>query len=214
VNRTQIDGIPGSTTATIRQTHAADLAALSGFFAMLSPQTRFLRFFAPVTPTGAMLARLSGGAGGADGAGSADVVVAIVGGVIVGHAMAVDRAGLHGDHVTDIGVVVADVWQGQGIGSALVRALIIRAQGRGVTSLTMDVLHGNHQVLAMIAAHWRVERTDYCADCVSIQVHLPQHQQERPHPATGTRPPTARRPARPRAQSPARRSRALTGSRP
>jgi L-amino acid N-acyltransferase YncA len=211
VNRTQSDGIPGGTTATIRQAHAADLAALAGFFAMLSPQTRFLRFFAPVTPTGAMLARLSGGAGGA---GSADVVVAVVGGVIVGHAMAVDRAGLQGDHVTEIGVVVADVWHGQGIGSALVRALIIRAQGRGVTSLTMDVLHGNHQVLAMIAAHWRAERTDYCADCVSVRVHLPQHQRELPHPARGTRPSTARRPARPRAESPAGRSRALTGSSP
>jgi GNAT superfamily N-acetyltransferase len=210
VSRTQIDGARRGTTATIRQARETDLAALSGFFAVLSPQTRYLRFFfAPVTPTGAMLARLSGGAGGAD------VVVAIVGGVIIGHAMAVDRAGLHGDRVTDIGVVVADVWQGQGIGSALVRALITRAQGRGVTSVTMDVLHGNHQVLAMIAAHWRAERTGYCADCVTVQVHLPRHQQARPHPVPGTRlPATARLPARPVAQSPARRSGALTGSRP
>jgi ribosomal protein S18 acetylase RimI-like enzyme len=211
VNRTQIDGARDSATPTIRRAHATDFAALGGFFAALSPQTRFLRFFAPVTPNGAMLARLSGGAGGA---GSTDVVVAIAGGVIIGHAMAVDRAGLHGDQLADIGVVVADAWQGQGIGSALVRALITRAQGRGVTSLTMDVLHGNHQVLAMIAARWGTGRTDYRADCVTVQVHLPQHQQERPHPARGARPPAARRAARPVAQSPAGRSRALTGSRP
>ena len=53
--------------------------------------------------------------------------------------------------MTDIGVVVADAWQGQGVGSALVRALVSRAQARGVTSLSMDVLPGNHRVLAMIA---------------------------------------------------------------
>jgi GNAT superfamily N-acetyltransferase len=208
VNRTQIGGSRGGTTATIRRAHATDLAALGGFFAALSPQTRLLRFFAPVTPTGAMLARLSGGAGGTD------VVVAIAGGVIIGHAMAVDRAGLHGDQLTDIGVVVADAWQGRGIGSALVRALITGARGRGVTSLTMDVLHGNHQVLAMIAAHWGTERTDYRADCVTVQVRLPRHHQERPHPACCARPPASRPPAPPGAQSPAGRSRALAGSRP
>ena len=74
--------------------------------------------------------------------------------------------------VTEIGVVVADAWQGQGVGSALVRALIGRARARGVTSLSMDVLPGNRDVLAMIAGHWAAARTRRGVDCVTIQAGL------------------------------------------
>jgi ribosomal protein S18 acetylase RimI-like enzyme len=208
VNRTQTDRAPGHSNATIQRLDSVDLAALTGFFAGLSLRTRFQRFFAPVTPTLAALRRLSGGAG------HADVLVAIQDGVIIGHAMATDRTGPEGDMMTDFGVVVADAWQGQGVGSALVRALIARAQARGVTSMTMDVLHSNRQVLAMIASHWTTARTDRSADCVTVHVRLPPHQPERPHPAPGSRlpattrrPATTRQPARPATQ----RSRALTG---
>src|SRR5215471_15737725 len=45
---------------TIRPAGPADMAALSDFFSGLSAQTRYLRFFAPVTPTPAMLRVLSG----------------------------------------------------------------------------------------------------------------------------------------------------------
>ena len=82
--------------------------------------------------------------------------------------MAVDRPADQSDRpdraarripVTEIGVVVADAWQGRGVGSALVGALIRRAQARGVTSLIMDVLAGNRQALALIAGHWAAART-------------------------------------------------------
>jgi hypothetical protein len=69
---------------------------------------------------------------------------------------------------------VADRWQGQGVGSALVRQLIRRAQARGVVSVTMDVLHANHQVLAMIADHWATARIEYGADCLTARARLPQ----------------------------------------
>jgi GNAT superfamily N-acetyltransferase len=173
VTRTQSTRAPSYRAASIRRPAPADLAALSDFFAGLSQQTRYLRFFAPLTPSPAMLRRLSGGAG------HADAVVAIHDGTIIGHAMAVDRAGPRGDQVTDIGVVVADAWQHQGMGSALTRTLITRAQERGVTSMTMDVLHGNDQVLAMITSHWTAASTDHSADCVTIHIRLPERQRER-----------------------------------
>jgi GNAT superfamily N-acetyltransferase len=144
-----------------------DLAALTGFFAGLSMRTRYQRFFAPVSLTPAMLRRVAGIVG------HSDVLVAIQGGVIIGHAMAVDGAAPQGCPVTDIGVVVADAWQGRGVGSALMRALISRAQARGVLSLTMDVLPSNAQVLAMIAGHWTAAHRDRSADCVTVQVGLP-----------------------------------------
>ena len=108
----------------IRPALPADLAALSDFFAGLSAQSRYLRFFAAVTPGPALLRRLSGGAG------ALDAVIAVAGGVIIGHAMAADRAASRGDRMTDIGVVVADAWQGGGIGSALVRSLVTRPRPR------------------------------------------------------------------------------------
>jgi GNAT superfamily N-acetyltransferase len=198
MNRTQ--GAQGSAreAATIRPPGAADLAAVGGLFAGLSMRSRIQRFFAPVRPSPAMI-RLACGLG-ADGpaggtgqsgqdrrpsrSGGTDALVATLGGVIVGHGMAVDRptdrptdcsggrtAPPEG-RATEIGVVVADAWQGQGVGSALVRALVSRAQARGVTSLTMDVLPDNRQMLAMIAAHWPAARTSRRADCVTIQAAL------------------------------------------
>ena len=168
---------------TIRPPDPADLAALTGFLAGLSTRTRVQRFFAPVRPTAAMVRRACGQAGPA---GHADVLLATHGGVIIGHAMAADRAAgpaAAGESLTEIGVVVADAWQGQGVGSALVRALLRRAQARGVTSLGMDVLPDNRQVLAMIAGHWAAARSRRDVDCVSIQIELPSARRERLTPA-------------------------------
>jgi L-amino acid N-acyltransferase YncA len=204
-------GAPGR-VAEIRRAQSSDLTALGDFFAGLSARTRTRRFFAPVTPTSAMLRRLSGGPG------NVDAVVAIAGGGIVGHAMAADRAGSDGDSITEIGVVVADAWQGRGVGSALVRALIASAQARGVTFLVMDVLPGNRQVLAMILGHWADAGIDYATDCLTVRVGIPRHrhQHQRPHAAPGPRAPATTRPggrpaACPVARLPARRPAALSG---
>lgn len=161
-------------TAAIRPACAADAGALSDFFAGLSPQTRYLRFFAPLTPGPGLLRTMSGGDG------HADVVVAVRSGVIIGHAMAADRAGPRGARTADVGVVVADAWQGQGVGAALMRALITGARARGVTSLTMDVLPGNHRMLAMIADHWPAASIENSADFVTFRGRLPRHWQHRP----------------------------------
>jgi ribosomal protein S18 acetylase RimI-like enzyme len=171
MDRTQVVGTGNRAAAAIRPTHPADLPALSDFFAGLSAQSRYLRFFAPVTPVPALLERLCGGVS------AVDAVVAIAGGAIIGHAMAADRTISTGDRVADIGVVVADAWQGRGIGSALVRALVARAQARGVTSVVMDVLSGNRQVMAMIAGHWPTARTNRSPEYVTIGIELPRRQQ-------------------------------------
>ncbi|MGI8451270.1 MAG: GNAT family N-acetyltransferase [Streptosporangiaceae bacterium] len=186
MNRTQSDQGPAREAATIRPPDTADLAALGGFFAGLSMRSRVQRFFAPIQPSPAMI-RLACGFGGSgvsghdrrpSRTGGTDALVATLGGVIIGHAMAVERpAGRTAPpegRVTEIGVVVADAWQGQGVGSALVRALTSRARARGVTSLSMDVLPANRQVLAMIASHWTASRTHRATDYVTIQTPLPE----------------------------------------
>lgn len=174
----------------IRPVRPADRLALSDFFAGLSVQTRYLRFFGPVTPTPPMLDLLSGQTAGVH------AVVAVADGVVVGHAMAVDRPEPEGgrdpgqDRTTDIGVVVADDWQGQGVGSALVRALAAQAAVRGVASLAMDVLHVNRRVLAMILGHWPAADIDHSRDSLGIRIRLAPDQPERPE--RPPVPPTAR----------------------
>jgi GNAT superfamily N-acetyltransferase len=199
--RTQASRVNGATRAggraaqVIRAARPDDLPALSDFLTGLSAQTRYLRFFAPVTPGAAMLALLSGGPGasGASGASNqADAVVAVRDGVIIGHAMAVDRAapgdsgGPCGERrtVTDIGVVVADAWQGRGVGAALTRVLVARARDRGVASAAMDVLPGNHRALAMIAGHWPAASFTGSPDCTTVSCPLPPPEsRHRPRPA-------------------------------
>jgi GNAT superfamily N-acetyltransferase len=182
MNRTQVAHDAGRPVVAIRPVRPADLAALSGFFAGLSVQTRYLRFFAPVTPNCALLRLLSGGAG------TINALVAVACGGIVGHAMAADQTTAQGARTTDIGVVVADAWQGRGVGSALVGALIAGAQARGVTSVTMDVLPGNHRVLAMITGRWPAVRIDHSRDSDTVYLSLPQHQQQRAHARPAGRP--------------------------
>lgn len=163
---TQLDTAVSRRDVELRQASAADLAALRDFFGGLSVQSRYLRFFTAIIPTPAMLRVLSGCRGD-------EAVVATHGGAIAGHALAADRVGPDG-LTTDFGVVVTDAWQGRGVGSALVRALIAGAAARGVTTMAMDVLPANHRVLAMIAGHWPSARLVRAGDSVTIRAPLPR----------------------------------------
>ena len=173
MNRTQARRTDGRATAAIRPVRPEDLAALGDFFAGLSVESRYLRFFAPVTPAYGLLHLLSGGPA------NVDAIVAVADGVIVGHAMAADGPEDHGDpcgaRVTDVGVVVADAWQRRGVGAALMRTLVTRAQARGVTALAMDVLPGNRAVLAMIIGHWPDAAIDRSPDSLDIRIPLPRY---------------------------------------
>ena len=181
MSRTQASDL----VAAIRPARATDLPALGEFFAGLSVQTRYLRFFSPIR-VGPSLLRLLGG-----GDGSTDALLATRDGVIIGHGMAVDVSGSCGAATTDIGVVVADAWQHRGLGSALVRALVTGAQVRGVTSVTMDVMYGNDRALAMIKGHWPDARPRRARDCYTICVQLADGEQRQPQepPRPGTRQP-------------------------
>lgn len=155
-------------SAAIRPADPADGPALRHFFAGLSKQSRYLRFFGPIsTPNPPLLYLLAGGPS------HVDAVIATAGGVIIGHAMAADQIGPGGERRTDIGVVVADAWQGHGVGVALIRTLIARAQDRGVAMVVMDVLHDNHRALGMITGHWPAARAGQARDYTTLSLQLP-----------------------------------------
>lgn len=183
MNRTQAAGSAGRAAAAIRPVRPADEAVLGDFFAALSVESRYLRFFAPVTPSCGLLDLMAGKPA------HVDAIIAVADGVIVGHAMAADRPAPGnpgrpgGPRAADVGVVVADAWQRRGVGAALMRALIGRAQARGVTALAMDVLPGNRRVLAMVAGHWPEAAIGRSADGVDIRIPLPPYQPRPPRPA-------------------------------
>ncbi len=166
MNRTQIGPeIASNDRPEIRQAGSADRAAIGEFFTGLSARTMLLRFFTAAPSLTAPMLRVL--AGGGD---HTDVIVATERGRVIGHAMAVDAAETGGIRRADIGVVVADAWQGRGIGSALVRALTGRAVARGVTALAMDVLAENRRVLAMIARRW--PEAHHARAGTSVTVHV------------------------------------------
>jgi GNAT superfamily N-acetyltransferase len=119
----------------------------------------------------------------AGGSAHTDVLVATWDGVIIGHAMAGDRTGPAGTLLTEIGVVVADDYRGQGVGSALVRQLVARAEVRGATAVVMEVLAENRQVLTMIADHWPVASEERSGAYVTLSSRLQPEVPSWPEPA-------------------------------
>jgi GNAT superfamily N-acetyltransferase len=184
VNGTQVDrarepaGLE-SQPVRVRPVGEGDAEALGEFVGGLSLRTRYLRFFAGVPRvTPAMLRRMSGT--GLPGGDLVDALVVTEAGAIIGHGMATDTRDSAGTAITEIGVVVADRWQGHGVGSALTRALAARAQARGATGLMMDVLAENRQMLALISKHLPAARSWQAGPYVTVHVPLPLTQEEQP----------------------------------
>jgi ribosomal protein S18 acetylase RimI-like enzyme len=173
VNRTQLDELdrpvaarPGG-AVEYRSVAAADCDAMLSFLTGLSLRTRFLRFFAPASPPSPAVLR-----GMCGGGRTTDAIVAMHDGVIVGHGMAADSRSPEGCLVSDIGVVVADRWQSQGIGSQVLDQVVARAMARGVSVLVMDVLPENKQMLAMISRRWADAGYRFAGGAVTARVYL------------------------------------------
>jgi GNAT superfamily N-acetyltransferase len=186
----------------VRQACYADHAALRDFFGGLSPRARYLRFFTGAVSTSPAMMRML--AGGGD---HMYAVVAVEDGVIIGHAMASDTTSPGGSWVTEIGVVVTDARQGQGVGSALIRTLAARARARGITTVTMEVLAENRKMLEIIAHYWPAARHQQSGPYVTVQAGLPQPGRQRRlhHPEQRLSRLSKNRPPRPREERPSER---------
>jgi GNAT superfamily N-acetyltransferase len=152
----------------VRAASAADCEAIRSFVAGLSLRARYLRFFTPAAPPSPSVLRGLCGAGR-----TTDVLLATVGGAVIGHAMAADVVGPDGGRVTDIGLMVSDRWQGRGVGSDLLDRIMARAAGRGVSGLEMEILPENRRMLSMIARRCAGARYEYGSGAVTVRVALP-----------------------------------------
>src|SRR3954449_6716180 len=146
----EVEEVAAATTAgvTLRDGSTVELLAmrpedaprLVRFHHTLSPETIYLRFFSfHPELSAAELTRFT----------SVDhhereAVVAVAGGEIVGVAR-FDR--LADATAAEVAFVVADGWQGRGLGSALFRHLLQRARELGVTRFVAETLPHNRRML-------------------------------------------------------------------
>ncbi|GAA3132692.1 hypothetical protein GCM10010466_24120 [Planomonospora alba] len=155
-------GVAAGREVEIRPVLADDGERMRAFLCGLSLHTQTLRFFTGLGRPGEGLVRALLRVDE-----RRDVLLAVHGETVVGHVMGFDR-----DGGVEISVVVADEWQGRGIGSRLVRRLLHRAEARGAEAVGMDVLAENRKVLSMIRAWWPDAAMAVSAGTVEVVAQL------------------------------------------
>jgi RimJ/RimL family protein N-acetyltransferase len=128
---------------TLRPQTPDDRARLAEFFARLSPNSRYQRFFTgmpPKLPSGMLTALSNVDADNHVG------LLALQQDRVVGAARYVRR---DTGSIADIAFTVADELQGKGLGHVLIRELKAHAARRGITRFVFDVLAANDAALAV-----------------------------------------------------------------
>jgi protein-S-isoprenylcysteine O-methyltransferase Ste14/L-amino acid N-acyltransferase YncA len=129
----------------IRELVSSDEESLRAFYRGLSPSTLSRRFLTPYSSLPEPMLRYLAVAGRGDRC----VIVATHGGAIVGEAR-FHLAGAPG--VAEVAVVVADDWQGRGLGTDLSRRLARIATARGVTTFTGSIQANNRAATGFLAS--------------------------------------------------------------
>jgi len=131
---------------TSRPMREDDADRIRRLFDRLSPETRYRRFFSPVTKLDERMVAYLVGVDHDD----REALVALVDDEIIGVAR-YDRR--HDDPtIAEIAVVVEDAWQGNGVGRFLMKRLGAEADQRGITRFTADVLPSNEAPVKLARA--------------------------------------------------------------
>jgi len=147
----------------VREGGPADESGIRDFATGLSETTRYFRFFTAISPARpGFLRMLTGGIPGSD-----ILVITDQHGAVIGHGMAVGITA-DGRPAVDIGLVIADAWQGQGLGTVLLELLTQRAASRGARAVAVEVLPGNTRMLALLRRHWPNARRTWKGDAFAL----------------------------------------------
>jgi RimJ/RimL family protein N-acetyltransferase len=137
--------LPGGVRVLLRPVRVEDAAAISALFQGLSERSTWLRFFT-LCPR---LDRVVGWATDVDNDHRLGVVaVAADTGQLIAHA-GLERDPSQPDRA-EFAVVVADRYQGRGLGGILLGRLVEAAQRVGIGWLTAEVLAENHRMLNLL----------------------------------------------------------------
>ncbi len=119
-----------------------DLALVADFFRGLSTEAVYRRFFSPL-PRPERVAPAVVEVDHHD----REAVAAVEGARLVGIAQYWRQPG---SREADLAIVVADEWQGQGIGTRLVAALAHRAVAHGIQAFAIDIQGDNYGALRLL----------------------------------------------------------------
>lgn len=148
----------------VRPIEPADGPALVAFHDTLSDRTVHLRYFGP---------HPSLTAGDVEYFTSVDhlnreALIAMIDRQIIGVARFDDLGGGR----AEIAFVVADAWQGRGVGRLLLRELAQRARALGVKTFVADVLPGNARMLGLVRASGLPSREHLSRGVVTVEMDL------------------------------------------
>ena len=153
----------GGTEALLRPIQPGDAPALSRLYDRLSPESAYQRFFAVMRrlpPDWACILA------DVDHDRRAAIVAVDPGGELVGVA----RYGALADPgEAEIALVVQDAWQGQGLGTILLSALLDHAESRGITRFLAYVLADNHRMMRLIGRVGRVTERSISGGMASLR---------------------------------------------
>jgi nucleotide-binding universal stress UspA family protein/GNAT superfamily N-acetyltransferase len=147
----------------VRAVEPDDRAALAEGFERLSPESRYRRFFGPMPRLSARdldyLTRVDHH--------DHEALVAVD--AVTGDGVGVARYVRTGPDVAEPAIVVADDWQGRGVGGLLLDALAERATEEGVRRFEAPVLATNHEAIALLE---RLGRTTRRPDGREVQLSI------------------------------------------
>ena len=87
----------------------------------------------------------------------------------------VARYGPSDEGPADIGLVVADAWQGLGLGSLLLEEILRAGEQRGIHEFSADVLTDNPRALRLLARHTAITRRTVASGITSLVFGRPAH---------------------------------------
>jgi GNAT superfamily N-acetyltransferase len=163
----------------VRPIRPDDRDALHEAFLSLSEETRFRRFLRPVKElTGSELDYLTD----VDHHDHEAVVAVDEAGEIVGVARYIRLADRPNEG--EVAVTVRDEWQGRGVGTLVLRALIERARTEGVVAFTALCLASNRDMMILFDELGDgVRRTGAAQGAVELEIALPTDSHDRVRPA-------------------------------
>jgi len=153
----------GGTEVVLRPTRSEDAPALTRLYDRLSPESAYQRFFAVMRRLPPDWARILADV---DHDRRAAIVALGPGGELVGVAR---YSALADPGEAEIALVVQDAWQGRGLGTILLSALLDHAESRGITRFLAYVLADNHRMMRLIGRVGRVTERSISGGMASLR---------------------------------------------
>jgi acetyltransferase len=138
--------LPNRGALRIRPLRQRDVAAIGAFYRQLSPHTRYLRFSSAMPDPPDSLLRLITSVD--DRRRLALLAESEIGGSA--EVVALSECAALDDHTAEVGFVVQDEWQCQGLGTALALRMLWAAEARGFDQFVAEVLLYNVGVRRLI----------------------------------------------------------------